>query len=69
MKLKIGFIIVLLLLFSAASHAQNLPCDGTDPDASCPIDSWVMLLAAASSIFAAYTLLKRKKAVAASIAH
>jgi len=61
MKLKIVFGIVTLLLINAVSYAQTLPCGGTDPDATCPIDSWVILLVAGASTFAIYTLLKRKK--------
>jgi hypothetical protein len=61
MKLKIGLSVFALLMFSAVVHAQTLPCGGTDPDATCPIDSWVIVLVAAASFFAAYTLLKRKK--------
>jgi hypothetical protein len=66
MKLKLGFSVFVLLLFSAAVHAQTLPCGGTDPDATCPIDTWVIVLVAAASLFSAYTLLKRKKGISAS---
>lgn len=66
MKLKIGFSVFALLLFNAVSHAQTLPCGGTDPDATCPIDTWVIVLMAAGSFFAVYTLLKRKKSISAS---
>jgi len=66
MKLKIGFSVFVLLLFSAVVNAQVLPCGGTDPDATCPIDTWVIVLVAAASFFAAYTLSKRKKGISAS---
>jgi hypothetical protein len=65
MKLKIGFSVFVLLLFSIALHAQVLPCDGTDPDATCPLDTWVIALVVISSAFAAFTLLKKKKAICA----
>jgi membrane protease YdiL (CAAX protease family) len=64
MKLKIGFSLFVLLLFTVAVNAQDLPCDGTDVDASCPLDTWVMILMAAFSVFAAYVLLRRKKSLA-----
>ena len=65
MKLKVWFSVVILLLVSIIKvHAQNvLPCGGTDPDATCPLDTWVMVLALASSAFAAFTLFRRKKAI------
>jgi hypothetical protein len=64
MKLKAGISLFVLLLISMISaHAQGLPCGGDDPDATCPLDTWVVVLVIASSIFAAVTLLKRKRAV------
>ncbi|MGZ3944177.1 MAG: hypothetical protein ACXVJB_04500 [Mucilaginibacter sp.] len=66
MKLRIGFSLLVLLMLSATVHAQTLPCGGTDPDATCPIDSWVIVLVAGASFFAAYTLFKRKKGISAS---
>jgi hypothetical protein len=66
MKLKIGLGVFVLLLFSAVAHAQVLPCGGEDPDATCPLDTWVIVLVIASSAFAAFTLFRRKKAIRAS---
>jgi hypothetical protein len=48
------------------ANAQGLPCGGDDPDATCPIDSWVIVLVAIASFFAVYTLLTRKKENSAS---
>lgn len=67
MKLKIGFSVFVLLLVSAVVNAQTLPCGGEDPDATCPIDTWVVVLVAAASFFAVYTLLKRKNSNTAPI--
>jgi len=58
--------LLLTILSIVTANAQGLPCGGDDPDATCPIDSWVIILVAASSIFAIYTLLKRKKSVSAA---
>ncbi|MFI5160140.1 MAG: hypothetical protein ACHQHN_02635 [Sphingobacteriales bacterium] len=64
MKLKAGISLSVLLLLSViTAHAQGLPCGGDDPDATCPLDTWVVVLVIASSVFAAFTLLKRKRAV------
>lgn len=63
MKIKAGLLFLTFTLVSAITvYGQSInPCSDTDPDNPCPIDSWVILLVAASSIFAIYTLLKRKK--------
>jgi hypothetical protein len=66
MKVKIRFSVFISLLFGAAAHAQTLPCGGTDPDATCPIDTWVIVLMAAASFLAVFTLLKRKKDISGS---
>lgn len=62
MKLKIGFGVIVLLLISAVNvFAQTLPCSGDDPDAGCPLDTWVIVLAIAMGCFAVVTLYRRKK--------
>jgi hypothetical protein len=64
MKLKAAFSVLILTLISAiAAHAQGLPCGGTDPDATCPLDTWVVVLVVAASLFAAYTLYRRQAAL------
>jgi hypothetical protein len=61
MKLKaLAGASLLTLLSVITASAQGLPCGGDDPDATCPIDSWVIILVAAASLFAVYSLLKRK---------
>jgi hypothetical protein len=63
MRSKIIFSVLILLLINALStHAQvTLPCGGDDPDAGCPLDTWVVALAIAASFFAAVILYRRKK--------
>jgi hypothetical protein len=64
MKLKISFgIIVLLLISTAGAFAQVLPCGGDDPDAGCPLDTWVIVLAIIVSSFAVLKLQRRKKSI------
>jgi len=64
MKLKAGISLLVLVLISViTAHAQGLPCGGDDPDATCPLDTWVIVLVAVSSVFAALTLFRRKRAI------
>jgi hypothetical protein len=67
MKIKAGFSLVILLMVSIVKvHAQGgLPCGGTDPDATCPLDTWVIVLVIISSAFAAFTLFRKKKSIRA----
>ncbi len=68
MKIKAGLSILLLTLISAVTaSAQGLPCGGDDPDATCPLDSWVIVLVVASSLFAAYTLYRKQVSSRTSI--
>jgi hypothetical protein len=62
MKLKFGFsVIVLLIISTLSTYAQTLPCNGSDDDGTCPLDTWVILLVAFVSIFVAFRLYRRKK--------
>jgi hypothetical protein len=64
MKFKAGLgIFILLLLTTVAAHAQEigLPCVGDDPDAACPLDTWVAVLAIIAAIFTAFHLYRRSK--------
>jgi len=64
MKLKAGLSVLVLTLISViTANAQGLPCGGDDPDATCPLDTWVIVLVVVSSVFAAFTLFRRKKAI------
>jgi hypothetical protein len=64
MKLKAGFCVLVLLLMGVvnAFAQNNLPCTDTDPDATCPLDTWVIALVIIASAFAAYRL-HRKQAL------
>jgi hypothetical protein len=65
MKFKAGFgVFVLLLLNIITAHAQTLPCNGDDPDATCPLDTWVIVLVIAASFFTAFRLYRRKSSSA-----
>jgi hypothetical protein len=61
-KLITGIILLLLILTNEfAIRAQGgLPCDGDDPDASCPLDNWLPVLVIASAIFVGVYLHRRK---------
>jgi len=63
MKLKIFCSALLLLMFNVAVVYAQLdnPCDGSDPDATCPLDAWVFVLAGASVILVAARLHRNKK--------
>ena len=68
MKLKALLGIFLLTLISVVTaSAQGLPCGGDDPDATCPIDSWVVVLVIAASLFAAFTLYRKQVSSRTSI--
>ncbi len=61
MKIKAGFGTIVLVLFSIVSAcAQGEPCGGADPDTTCPLDTWVIILVIVASAFAAYTLYRRQ---------
>jgi hypothetical protein len=53
------------MLNVAILYAQpGEPCGGTDPDATCPLDTWVIALAVIAVIFAAMSLIKKQNAKA-----
>jgi hypothetical protein len=54
--------LLLLMLNVAALHAQpGEPCGGVDPDATCPLDTWVVVLAVIATAFAAVHLFNKQK--------
>ncbi|HWZ03224.1 MAG TPA: hypothetical protein VNX40_06395 [Mucilaginibacter sp.] len=54
--------LVLFILNSSVLFAQpGEPCGGTDPDATCPLDTWVIVLAIIALIFGAYHLYRKQK--------
>lgn len=67
MKLKAALIVLgISFLATVSANAQSgitiLPCGGQDEDStSCPLDTWVIVLVVAFAVFAAFTLLKRKR--------
>jgi len=54
--------LLLLILNTAVLYAQpGEPCGGTDPDSTCPLDTWVIVLAAIAVIFAVSRLHRKQK--------
>ena len=65
MRIKIfGAAFLFLMLNVVLVHAQVEPCLGTDPDASCPLDTWVIVLAGLATIFASIRLYRKQSAQA-----
>jgi hypothetical protein len=53
--------LLLLMLNVVALYAQpGEPCGGTDPDAMCPLDTWVIVLAIAATAFATIRLHRKQ---------
>jgi len=64
MRLKIFCSTLLLLMLNVAvvcAQIVNNCNDGTDPDLSCPLDTWVFFLAGAMVIFATARLYRKQK--------
>lgn len=60
MKLKIGFVLFILLLINTVSvYADTNPCDSDDP--ACPLDSWTLVLFFAALVLGSYHLYRRQK--------
>lgn len=57
------FVTTLIFVITALSCFAQLedPCDPTDNDAFCPLDTWVIVLAVAAFIFAATHLYRKQK--------
>jgi len=65
MWIKISFGVLLLLIINVAVlHAQepSCACGCIDPDATCPLDTWVIVLAAAAFVFATLKLYRKQSA-------
>ena len=62
MNLKAGFcVLVFFLMAIVTAVAQTtVPCDDADPDANCPLDTWIVVLVIMASAFAAYSLYRRQ---------
>ncbi|HAL82915.1 MAG TPA: hypothetical protein DCO83_12305 [Mucilaginibacter sp.] len=53
--------LLLLMLNVVVLYAQpGTPCDGTDPDLPCPLDTWVIVFAIAATAFAAIRLYRKQ---------
>jgi hypothetical protein len=61
MRVKIFCGALLLLMLNVVMlYAQpGEPCGGTDPDATCPLDTWVIALAVIAAVFAMFRLKKQ----------
>jgi len=64
MRIKIfcGALLLLMLNVVALYAQPGEPCGGTDPDATCPLDNWVIVLAFAAAIFAVIHLYRKQAA-------
>ncbi len=66
MATKVFFGVLFVLIFNISFlYAQGLACGGNDVDGMCPLDTWVIVLAAVSVAFAAGHLYKKQKHTAA----
>jgi len=65
MRIKLVLLTAFLILINLSSFAQlENPCGGTgDPDdpTTCPLDSWVLILAITALIFTAFHLYRRQQ--------
>ena len=63
MRIKIFFgALFLLMLNVVALYAQpGEPCGGTDPDDTCPLDTWVIVLAIVATAYAAIQLYRKER--------
>jgi hypothetical protein len=52
--------VLILITLPIITRAQDLPCDGTDPYTTCPLDSWVVVLVIIAGLFGALHLRGRK---------
>ncbi|CAN5260793.1 hypothetical protein BH09BAC6_BH09BAC6_13880 [soil metagenome] len=61
MKVFFGTLTLLLLNVFCLFAQPGEPCGGTDPDAVCPLDTWVFVLAAAALLFTTLHLYRKQK--------
>jgi hypothetical protein len=63
MRIKIFFAALFLLMLNVvALYAQpGEPCGGTDPDDTCPLDTWVIVLAIVVTAYAAIHLYRKQR--------
>jgi len=60
-KLFWGVLLIFILNSSVLFAQVGEPCGGTDPDATCPLDTWVIMLAMVAVVFAAWHLHRKQK--------
>ena len=62
MRIKIfcGALVLLMLNVMALYAQPSEPCGGTDPDATCPLDTWVVILAVVALVFAIIHLRRQR---------
>jgi hypothetical protein len=70
MRIRIFLGTMLLLMLNAAVlFAQTgigEPCEGNDPDSTCPLDTWVIVLAVVAVVFAVIRLRRKQQALSES---
>ncbi len=61
-KVFFGALSVLMLNAVVLNAQLSCPCGCIDPDATCPLDTWVTLLATAAFVFATIRLYRKRAA-------
>lgn len=66
MKKRITLILVFLIAGTVPLFAQllgdpGLPCDGADIDGGCPLDTWIIILAAVALILTTLYLYRKQR--------
>lgn len=65
MRMKIFLWVLFLLMINVAvlkAQEPSIACGAVDPDATCPLDTWVIILAVAAFVFAAVKLYRKRSA-------
>jgi hypothetical protein len=66
MRVRIFFGTLLVLILNAGvlfAQGPGGPCELTDPDENCPLDTWVVILAVVAVVFAVVRLHRKQKAL------
>lgn len=58
-----GAFLVLMIISMGMLYAQGpgIPCSDADPDAQCPLDTWVIVFAGVALLMAALHLHRKQK--------
>jgi hypothetical protein len=63
---KIFLTTLLFVVTTLSCFAQlDIPCDGTDGDAVCPLDTWVVILAVVAFAITVIHLYRKQKSIQA----